>query len=360
MSKKGNKIYVGIVGSGTVAGRRAEAIRNVEGLALVAVAEIRDHEQDFTEQGKAFAQQHGCSFVTYWDELVKRDDLDIIIVATINSLHAPIGMAAIEHGKHVLIEKPLACSVKEAQQLLAAAKLHQRLIKTGFNHRHHPWVQKVHDWRSDGRLGQPFWARALIGHAGMLGGGRPNFERTFFNDPDKAGGGTLLDNGVHAHDLVRWLLGLDFAEALGWTIKANSAARVEDNAGGVFKTADGKCLYVHQSSWTHWGHYFVLELSGTEGYLSFDYGLGSATYIRPVGGRERLQETVSFDLKAPDQSWALELSEFRNAIWENRKPLGNGEDGLEALVMSEALYRSSRTGRSVRLEEVRHASYHNG
>lgn len=349
MDKK-SRLRVGIVGSGTVAKRRADALHNLEGFGLVAVAEISDPHNDFTEQGQGFAKRYNCHFVSSWDELVNRDDIEIIIIATVNQLHLPIGMAALQHGKHVLIEKPLARSVQEAQQLLAAAKHHQRLIKTGFNHRHHPWVQKVYDWIREGRLGKPLWSRAFIGHAGMLGGGRPDFGGTWFADQEKAGGGTLLDNGVHTHDLVRWLLGVDFMEALGWAV-AVTDTQVEDNAGGVFKTADER-LYVFQSTWTTWGNYLTLEVAGTEGNLLIDYGSGTATYIRPVGGRERTRKTVFFDIKAPDQSWALELEVFRKAICEDREPIGNGQDGLEALAMSEALYRSSRTGRAVRLEDV--------
>jgi len=351
MSMHDPELNVGLIGSGTVAERRAAAIRSVPGLRLVAVAEIND---TFGEQGQAFARHHDCTFVPAWDALVTREDLDLIIVATINELHLPLGLAALQHGKHVLIEKPLARTVQEGQALLAAAARHQRRLKTGFNHRHHPWVQHVAGWLREGRLGEPLWARTLIGHAGRLDRGRPHFPDTWFLQRDKAGGGALLDNGVHAHDLVRWHLQREFADVVGWTV-VSPGMQVEDNAGGVFRTADGACLYVHQSSWTHHGDYFVLEYAGTEGNLLIDYGLGSATHIRPVGGRERVYETIAFDLKAPDRSWSLELTEFRDAIREGREPLGNGHDGLEALAMAEALYCASRTARAVRLDDLRHA-----
>jgi predicted dehydrogenase len=352
MSRQDPELNVGLIGSGAVAERRAAAIRSVPGLRLVAVAETTDA---FREQGHTFAQRHDCTFVGAWDALVTRDELDLIIVATINELHLPLGLAALQHGKHVLIEKPLARAVQEGQALLAAAARHQRRLKTGFNHRHHPWVQHVAGWLREGRLGRPCWARALIGHAGMLGSGRPNFAKSWFVDPEKAGGGTLLDNGVHTHDLVRWHLHCDFAEVVGWVTTATSG-QVEDNASGVFKTAEASCLYVHQSSWTHHGDYCVLEYAGTEGNIHLNYGLGSATHVRPGGGRERVYETMAFDLKAPDRSWALELVEFRNAIWEDREPQGNGQDGLEALVMSEALVRASQTGQGVCLADVRHTT----
>lgn len=320
MSMQDLALNVGLIGSGAVAERRAAAIRSVQGLRLIAVAETNDA---FRGQGQAFAQRSACAFVASWEELVAREDLDLIIVATINELHLPLGLAALQHGKHVLIEKPLARSVQEGHALLAAAARHQRRLKTGFNHRHHPWVQHVATWIREGRLGAPLWARALIGHAGRLDRGRPHFRDTWFLDLDKAGGGTLLDNGVHAHDMVRWQLQRDFADVVGWTV-VSPGMQVEDNAGGVFRTVDGACLYVHQSSWTHHGDYFVVEYAGTEGNLLLDYGLGSATHIRPVGGRERVYETIAFDLKAPDRSWSLELAEFRDAIREGREPLGNG------------------------------------
>lgn len=352
MHRQESELNVGIIGSGAVAERRATAIKGLKGLRLVAVAES---SAAFGEQGQVFARRYDCKFVPAWDALVTCDELDVIIVATINEQHLPFGLAALQHGKHVLLEKPLARTVQEGQALLAAATHHQRLLKTGFNHRHHPWVQHVTDWLREGRLGEPLWARTLIGHAGRLGRGRPHFQHTWFCERDKAGGGTLLDNGIHGHDLVRWHLQREFADVVGWTV-ISPGMQVEDNAGGVFKTADGTCLYVHQSSWTHHGDYFVLEYAGTEGNLLIDYGLGSATHIRPVGGRERVYETIAFDLKAPDRSWSLELAEFRDAILEGREPLGNGHDGLEALLMSEALYGAARTARAVHLDDLRHAT----
>lgn len=346
------ELKVGMIGSGAVAERRAAAIRGVPGLRLVAVAEINDA---FCGQGQAFAQRSACAFVASWEELVAREDLDLIIVATINELHLPLGLAALQHGKHVLIEKPLARTVQEGQKLLAAAERYQRLVKTGFNHRHHPWVHKVYRWIREGRLGQPYWVKACIGHAGALGGGRENFVHIWFADEDKAGGGTSLDNGVHPHDIVRWMLNLDFAEVVGWTVRGTGAVPVEDNAGGVFKTADETCLYLCLSSWTHWADYFTMEFAGSEGNLQFSYGRGTATYIQSAGGRERRRETLAFDIKAPDRSWSLELAEFRDAILEGREPLGNGQDGLEALAMAEGLYCASRTARAVRLDDIRHA-----
>lgn len=343
-------IRVGIVGRGSAAQRRAVAVRELDGFGLVAIAGTTDGGLD---QGRALAERYDAVFESSWDALTKRDDVDLVIVATINRMHFGVGMAALNHGKHVLIEKPLACTVSEARQLVALGKSVRRIVKTGFNHRHHPWVQQAYRWICEGRLGRPISATATIGHAGMLGGGRRDFDRSWFADPLASGGGTLLDNGLHAHDLVRWCLGIEFGDVVGTTITSTPGASVEDNAAGVFRTEDGKQLYLHHSSWTRWGDYLELEFSGSEGTLRVEHGNRTATHIRSGGGRERIAESVAFDSVASDRSWALELEEQRDAIREGREPLGNGADGFESLVMSAALYRSAQTQRCVQLDEIR-------
>src|SRR5205807_4165855 len=128
-----------------------------------------------------------------------------IIVATTNDKLAPVTLAAVNAGKHVLVEKPAARNAGELEPVVAAAKRAGVLVKVGFNHRFHPAFLKAREIVDSGALGPLMFLRARYGHGGRLG-----MEKEWRGDPQIAGGGEMLDQGVHLIDLSRWFLG-DFA-----------------------------------------------------------------------------------------------------------------------------------------------------
>jgi predicted dehydrogenase len=124
---------------------------------------------------------------------------------------APVTIASLESGKHVLCEKPLGRNFAEAEQMVAAAGKTGRILKTGFNHRHHPAVWKARELVRQGAIGPLMFIRAVYGH-----GGPPGYEKEWRADANLSGGGELLDQGVHILDLCRWFMS-DFAEAFALT-----------------------------------------------------------------------------------------------------------------------------------------------
>jgi predicted dehydrogenase len=258
-----------------------------------------------------------------------------------------VSAAALEAGKHVLCEKPLGRSAAEARLAVEAAQTHRRVLKTGFNHRHHPAIAEARRRVDAGELGPLFLARCRYGH-----GGRPGYDREWRADRELAGGGELLDQGVHALDLFRWFLG-ELVEAYGvvatyfWDM-----APLEDNAFALLRTAGGQTASLH-ASWTQWKNLFSLELVGRDGYLVVE-GLGGSygEETLRVGRRAREggppTETV---LRFPgeDLSWQAEWEELVHAIGQGQEPLGSGQDGWMALRLVEAIYESSRSGRVVQL-----------
>ena len=107
------------------------------------------------------------------------------------------------------------------------------VLKTGFNHRHHPAISRAHQLASEGSLGAIYYAKATYGH-----GGRPGHEKEWRSSKDLCGGGELLDQGVHVVDLFRWFMG-DFEEAFGYATTCYWNMEVEDNAFALFRTSEG-------------------------------------------------------------------------------------------------------------------------
>lgn len=359
-------LRVAIVGCGLIGKRRAAVAREL-GDQVVVVADV---DQARAEQ---LAHDAECAWTDVWQDAVSRDDVDVVVVSTINSVLAPVTIAAAAAGKHVLCEKPLGRNAREAAQMVAAAQRAGVRLKTGFNHRHHPAIWQAHVLCDEGALGPLHFIRAVYGH-----GGRPCYDKEWRANAELAGGGELLDQGVHIVDLCRWFAragapsGQDFTAVLGATatcfwdlghftddrylpagsLPATQPAQLEDNAFALLRTDDG-CIAQFHTSWTQWKNRFSFEVFGRDGYVRVE-GLGGSYGTErlevgrrnPAGGAPAVE---SFEFPGPDRSWHAEWQEFTAAIREGRAPLASGADGLQTMRLLAALYASARSGQFVRV-----------
>ena len=359
-------LRVALIGCGLIGRRRADVIRRTGDGTLVVAADVD------LARAEAVAEDAGCQATADWEAVVHRDDVQAVIVATPHNALAAITTAALRRGKHVLVEKPMARTPTEADAVLKeAAPAGGRdgrdtgdrplVVKVGFNHRHHPAIWKAHEMCAQGKIGEPSYIRCRYGH-----GGRPGYAQEWRFNREVAGGGELLDQGIHAIDLCRWFLG-DVVEGFGytpsyfWAPEGSGGARgdhpsgalpVEDNAFGLLRTAAGKVASLHVS-WTQWKNTFSFEVFGHDGYVIVEGLGGSYGPERLTWGRRRPEsgppQERSFEFPGPDLSWDEEWKEFTAAIREGRQPLGNAEDARQAVRVVHAIYESGRTGRAVRL-----------
>ena len=302
------------------------------------------------ERAEAAAAAVGAAWTQDWRQVAEDPEIDAVVVATTNDYLCTVGLAALEAGKHLLCEKPLGRNAAEARALVDTADKADLVLKTGFNHRHHPALAKAHELCDGGLIGPLLSIRAAYGH-----GGRPGYDLEWRGNAQLAGGGELLDQGVHLIDLCRWFLG-DFSVVIGmvgtwfWNVEP-----LEDNGFALLRTASGQIASLH-SSWTQWKNLFRFEVHGRDGYLTVE-GLGGSYGVeRLVHGRRRPQsgppEEEHWTFPGEDRSWELEWEEFRAAIVEARSPLGDGYDGLAVALIVDAVYASAGCGSSINLAAV--------
>ena len=342
---------VAVVGCGLIGRRRASVARAL-GDRVVVVADVD------TARARDLAAECGCAWTADPREAIGRADVDVVVVSTVNKVLAPVTVAAAAAGKHVLCEKPLGRNADEAGQMVEAASKAGVLLKTGFNHRHHPAIWEAHELCAGGAVGPLMFIRAVYGHWG-----RPDYDKEWRADAELCGGGELLDQGVHVIDLCRWFMG-DFSSAFAatgtyyWDLgyfgpgqaegsQGAGPRQLEDNAFGLLRTAAGQTAQFH-TSWTQWKNRFSFEVFGRDGYLRVEGLGGSYGPESLVIGRRRPQsgppEEERREYEGPDGSWQAEWREFAAAIREGRQPLANGEEGLATMRIIAALYRSASSG----------------
>jgi predicted dehydrogenase len=367
---KGDRPFnVAIIGCGRIGEREASAVVTIPELRLVAVSDIGPA---FRDKALRMGRTYECDVVHDWQHLVTRPDVDIVVVSTPNSFHKDISIEAMRHGKHVLCEKPLAITPEEAEPMVLTAQAQGVLLMTNFNHRLHD-----HNWRAkhlvdQGRIGRPVFIRGRIGHGRFITGpspaepGRFQCQDTWYMDIAQAGGGTVIDNGVHLFDLARWFMGDEFVDVQGSVTRnldrydpqhngsqsALSRIECEDNGFGLFRTADGRIAALH-SSWVQWQGYLHLEIFGTHGsvIINNDQLQGHVSYYGFDDYGAPLAQTIEFPpLLKPDPSWKRQLQEFVAALQQQREPSPNGYDGLQALRMVQALYKSAASEKTAPIE----------
>jgi predicted dehydrogenase len=321
---------VGIVGCGLIGQKRARALGDSR---LVAVADT-----NLARAQQLAAQYPGCDSGVDWQALAARDDLDLVIVATTNDALASVTLAAIEHGKHVLVEKPAARNAAELDPLVAAAHAAGVTVKVGFNHRFHPAFQKARAIWDSGALGPLMYIRARYGHGGRLG-----YEREWRADPVIAGGGEMLDQGIHLIDLARWFAG-DFTEVSGHVGTFFWNMPVEDNGFALLKTTRGQVAWLHASC-SEWKNLFCFEIFGRDGKLQID-GLGGSYGVERLSFYRMLPqmgppETTIWEYPGEDISWRDEYAYLLACIHERRPPEGTLADALAALEIVGQIYEQS-------------------
>jgi predicted dehydrogenase len=287
------------------------------------------------------ASEMNCEFATSWEEAVDRHDVDVVVVSTSTQFLSDITFAALHAGKHVLCEKPFGRSAEEVLPAVLAAKSNGLTLKVGYNHRYHPALKKAHEIWSSGTLGRLHFLRCVYGH-----GGRAGYEREWRTQAECAGGGQLLDQGVHALDLFRWFAG-EFLEVKAvsdtsyWPI-----APLEDNIFALLRNAEG-CIAQLHASWTSWKNTFRFEVSAEHGYLAVS-GLGGfyGTETLVHGVRVALGHApreCRFEFPQPDESLKLEWVDFLDCIEQRKAPQSSGEDGWRTLKLAESIYTAART-----------------
>jgi 1,5-anhydro-D-fructose reductase (1,5-anhydro-D-mannitol-forming) len=329
-----DRIGWGIVGLGRIANTEiAPAVAAAPNSTLAAVSS-RD-----AARANDFAARHGAA-TAYDDYQALLDDpaVDAVYIATPNGLHADQVVQAAESGKHVLCDKPLATTVADAERAIAACRAAAVGLGVMFQTRNHEGMSEIRRLVADGEIG----AVRLVQIQVSPGRALPVGWRT---DASLAGAGVMNNLGVHAYDLLRYLLGAEVTEATAM-VASEPGFDVDTMALALLRFDNGALAYVNANQAVPNTHP-DLSVYGTEGTvlgrnITRANLQGSISVLGGTsGGSERTVST-----RGP---FVVTVSNFAEAVLRRRQPDPSGLDALRSVELVEALMRSAREGRSVRL-----------
>lgn len=334
-------LRAGITGFGKMGRLRAQLVNGNDSMKLVAIADPNVSPSDIPR---------GCKYFSDYRDLLK-EHLDALFVCTPNFMTPRVIIDALNAGCHVFSEKPPGRNVEDVLDIMECERKHPRLkVKFGFNHRYHESVMDALGIVSSGQLGRLLWMRGVYGKSGESG-----FDKNWRSDYEIAGGGILLDQGIHMLDLFRAFCG-DFEEIKSFVGNGFWNFGVEDNAFALLRNDQNQVAMLHSSA-TQWKHKFSLELFLSDGYLAVQgfqtssktYGRESLTMARrqfgSLEGAGNPREEISY--YDADQSWEREIDEFVSSI-EKDAPIaiGTSTDALKAMEMVYRIYDNDEAWRN--------------
>jgi len=346
---------LGLIGAGMIANIHADAIKRV-GSKIVAVHDPR------MSRAEEFGMKHNCEVLETVDSLLARDDIDGVIVAVPNNMHAELAIASLKAGKHVLLEKPMAMNLQQCDEIISARDKFGKVLQMGFVCRYSPAALRAKKIIESGELGEVLHVQAtLLRQRGIPGLGG------WFTTKAKSGGGCLIDIGVHLIDLVMCLSSKrsphrvygkctqmftteTYAYDEMWATPVEDGTfDVEDRVRALLTDVSGTTFEFNVAWATHLPENILKDgiiIEGTHGSLVVDLWADEITRGYSDEGVPKT-ETISIDLtEAWEDAFDGEHRAFANAIASGKIDDGAGtcEDGRLVQSVVEAIYASDEVG----------------
>ncbi len=326
-----DKLRVGIAGYGVVGTLRQRVVNERDDMAVVAVC-----DRTFANSGRL---PDGTKYYPDYHGLLG-EPLDVLFVSLPNYLAPEVTIAGLERGLHVFCEKPPGRDVGDIVRVIECERRHPGLkLMYGFNHRYHDSVRDALRIIQGGELGRVVNLRGVYGKSKII-----RFDSDWRTKREMAGGGILLDQGIHLVDMLRLFAG-EFTEISSVVSNSYWHHDVEDNAYALMKTADGVVAMLHSSA-TQWRHRFHLDITLERGMVSLSGILsGSKSYgaetitVAYAGANDSGDPKEQMTRYNDDHSWQDEIEVFAASIG-NDSPVvsGSSEEALRTMHLVYRIY----------------------
>ena len=332
------KVRVAFIGAGFIANYHARGLSKLPEVELAAACGIPK------KSAREFADQYGIGHITEDAlSLARRPDIDAAVIGVPNKFHAPFALAMLKAGKDVFVEKPMALNAVQGLKIAAAAKKYRRVVMSGHMWRFDTEVNFIRGVVQSGRIGRIVKTKGYGIHVNWGPAG-------WFKEKKLAGGGALVDMGVHALDTVRYIMGDPQPVRVYAAIGTHYGNYDVDDTGVLMITWNNGATSLIESGW--WqphmdGPEAGTRLYGTEGYaslfpteLKFKVGGYAGTFQAPMPAREEHCTQAMYD---------RQMAHFVDCIRKRKTPTPGIAEGLTILRILDAAYKSSRIGQAVKV-----------
>jgi predicted dehydrogenase len=338
-------LSVGLVGCGQISGAHCSGFEKASNAKL---AMVMDSDETAARE---LGEKYVVPYTTSLDEMLSKDEIDIISIATPHYLHAPIAIRAAEAGKHVMVEKPICTTMEDADCMIQACQDNDVKMTVWFPSRYSATAYRIKELLRQGIIGRIMYVKlSTMGYKesnywerGVGGRARLSDWRRYIKT---AGGGILIMNTVHNIDHLRYILGYEATSVFARMGTFGSPSEVEDFISVSIGFYNGAIGYIESSSWAVGGSNDPSRIYGTEGQITLN---PLKVYLnRKIGD---YPEKQWFEPDLPEIRGGREAltEDFVNAIISNTEPPITGEDGKKTLEIILAAYESGRTGMTVDL-----------
>ena len=344
---KKERIRFGLVGCGIIANWHANAIGTIEGAVLEAVADSN------REAAESFAQKFNAKAFDSYEHMLREGKIDVICICTPSGLHASYSVMAAKAGKHVIVEKPMALNLAEADEVIRACQDNGVKMEVISQLRFTPVVRKLKEAVDSGLLGRIVTGDIYMKfHRSQEYYDKGGWRGTWKMD----GGGALMNQGIHGIDLLRYIMGpVKTISAHTRTLARN--IEVEDTAAAVLEYKNGALGVIQATTSIYPGSPRRLEINGDRGtiILEEDCIVSWAIQGQELPEDIRLKHSLSGAYSDPTafdiEGHVMQISDMADAIRNDRKPLVDQYEGRKPIEIIMAVYESSRTGKVVELEK---------
>ena len=334
----------GLIGCGRVAPRHAESLLSLPGAQLVAVADVRE------SRAERFAAQYHAAAHTDYHALLARQDVDVVNICTPSGLHAEMAVEAMQAGKHVIVEKPIALTLHDADRMIGAARVYGVKLCVVLQNRYNPPMQDLKQVVESGMLG-----RLLLGNATVRWYRPQEYYEDGWHGTWAMDGGALMNQSIHHIDALQWLLGrpesvFAYSATLAHRMEAEDigVASIRFH-GGTLGVVEGSTVTYPENlegSVAVFGERGSLKVGGT--------ALNRKVLWKVAGELEHEKELLTREQVDPPSVYGTShravIADMIEAILVNRAPKTDGREAKKSLALVLAMYESARTGQPVNLD----------
>ena len=331
----------GLIGCGRVAPRHAQSLGEIEDAELVAVADIIE------SRSRKFALQYGGDSYTDYHRVLNRQDVDVVNICVPSGLHAQIAIEAMETGKHVIVEKPIALSLIDANRMIVTARRTGVKLCVVLQNRYNPAMQDLRELVDSGRLG-----RLLLGNATVRWYRPQEYYEDGWHGTWAMDGGALMNQSIHHIDALQWLMG-EVESVFAYSATLAHRMEAEDVGVASIRFKGGALGVVEGSTVTYpenlegsvalFGERGSVKVGGT--------ALNRKSFWKVDGEMEHERELLTREQVDPPSVYGSShkavIVDTIAAIRENRLPNTNGDAAKKSLALVLAIYESARTGAPV-------------